>query len=216
MVAHKNNQPQTRASQSPVVEGGAGSLKSEPMQLATLKDLYVTFLTRCLLAEQQTLPVIQELAKLAHSAELAQLLATECERTKRHIARLEIIFEQMGLCADPACTGGPANRGLLDECLAAARMGACESVRDAAIIAEVDQLLEGGISLAESLCRWAKHLPEESAIGILREVIDEKTFSVKGFKALADRTDAMATVPEAPVTEKSVPVDATPGASVAS
>ena len=78
-----------------------------PMELETLKDLYLHELKDLFSAEQQLVKALPKMAKAASNKELAGGFQTHLEQTKEHAQRLQQI-----LTSHKATTRGPKCKGM--------------------------------------------------------------------------------------------------------
>src|SRR5690242_21883430 len=82
---------------SPTRPSHAPNANTGPMELQTLKDLYIHELKDLFSAEQQLVKALPKMAKAASNKELAAGFQEHLEQTKGHAQRLEqILSRQIG------------------------------------------------------------------------------------------------------------------------
>src|SRR6266403_476564 len=124
----------------PGIRIAASLVRSVPMKLTTLHDLFVEQLKDLHSAEEQILKVLPRLAKTASSPELKQAFEHHLEQTKTHLERLDRVMENLNVTGrGKKCKG---MEGLLEEGKETLEMksGGAPAVLDAALIADAQRV----------------------------------------------------------------------------
>ena len=111
---------------------------SNPMELQTLKDLYIHELKDLFSAEQQLVKALPKMAKAASNKELAAGFQEHLEQTKGHAQRLEqILSSHQQTTRGPKCKG---MEGIVAEGAEMIEEEADDEVKDAGLIAAAQRV----------------------------------------------------------------------------
>ncbi len=155
------------------------------MKLETLKDLYVMELRDLYHAERQILKALPKMAKAASSPELKAAFLEHVEQTKGQVARLETIFESLGL--KPRGKTCQAMEGLVEEGKALIAEEPETTVLDAGLISAAQRVEHYEIACYGSVRTYARTLGETVAAKLLQESLDEETETDRRLTLLAER-----------------------------
>ena len=142
------------------------------MNQEVLKELFTEQIRDIYDAEKQLTKALPKLAKAASSEELAEGLQSHLEETQNHVARLEEIFETLGVAAK----GKPckAMKGLVEEGSEAIQENEKGSLRDLAIIAGAQRVEHYEISAYGTVRTLAEHLNMTDVAELLQQTEDEE------------------------------------------
>ncbi len=142
------------------------------MNQEILKELFTEQIRDIYDAEKQLTKALPKLAKAASSEELAEGLQSHLAETQNHVARLEEIFETLGVAAK----GKPckAMKGLVEEGSEAIQENEKGSLRDLAIIAGAQRVEHYEISAYGTVRTLAEHLNMTDVVELLQQTEDEE------------------------------------------
>ncbi|WP_075883861.1 ferritin-like domain-containing protein [Candidatus Protochlamydia sp. W-9] len=154
-------------------------------QQTGLHKLFIDELQDMYSAEKQITEVMPKLTKSASLPELKEALMDHLKETKTQIARLEQIFEIMGLSAkENLCK---AMEGILKEGEELTKIIEKSSTLDAAIISAAQKVEHYEIASYGTLCSFAKHLQLNSQIqDLLQDTLDEEKAADKKLTKLGE------------------------------
>lgn len=142
------------------------------MNQETLGELFSEQLRDIYHAEKQLVKALPKLAKAAESKELAEALRNHLEETQNHVARLEQVFESMGVAAKgKPCKG---MMGLIEEGNEAIQEEQKGTLRDLAIIAGCQKVEHYEMSGYGTIRTLAEQLGNDTAVELLQETEDEE------------------------------------------
>jgi len=142
------------------------------LKLESLRDLYLEELRDLYSAENQLIAALPKMAEAASDQHLKQAFLDHLEQTKTHAARLERIFETLGL--KPTGETCQAMEGLVKEGAQMIKAHGDAVVRDSGLIGaaqRVEHYEMAGYGTARSL---AERLGEDEAADLLQETLDEE------------------------------------------
>jgi ferritin-like metal-binding protein YciE len=144
------------------------------MKLATLEDLYVDHLKDIHNAEKQLVQALPKMAKAANSPQLQRAFEQHLEMTKRQLARVEQIFQQMEMSPGrKKCVG---MEGLIKEGEELmTEEGVAPDVLDAGLIAAAQKVEHYEISSYGTLRTYARRLGHTQAVGLLDQILQEES-----------------------------------------
>jgi ferritin-like metal-binding protein YciE len=142
------------------------------MKLHNLQDLLVDQLKDLYSAEKQITKALPKMAKAAAHPELKAAFEQHLEQTKRHVERLEEVFDLFD--AAPRSKTCKAIQGLIEEGQELMSERADEAVMDAGLIAAAQKVEHYEISAYGTLCAWAKQLGLSSVASTLHQTLDEE------------------------------------------
>ena len=154
------------------------------MSLDSLQNLFVTELKDIYNAEKQLVTALPRIAKAARSAQLAEAITKHLKETEGHVARLEEIFQSLGLPArGKKCKG---MEGLLEEGKEVMEEEAQESVRDAALISAAQKVEHYEIVAYGCLRSYAQILGHNDAAKRLEQTLKEEEAADEKLNELAE------------------------------
>jgi ferritin-like metal-binding protein YciE len=154
------------------------------MSLHSLKDLFVHELQDLYDAEEQLLRALPRFAAVVRNDELRLALEEHVAVTRKHITRLDRIFESLGI--DPA--GVPCNgmKGLLKEGDRMLEADAEEAVRDAGLLAAVQRIEHYEIAAYGAARLFADSLGYEDFAWALTETWEDEREADQRLRSLAE------------------------------
>jgi ferritin-like metal-binding protein YciE len=155
------------------------------MIMSTLRDTFLEELADVYDAEKQLLKALPKMAKAASHEELKEAFESHLDETKKHVERLEQVFEAFG---EPAkgkkCK---AMQGLVEEGEELIE----EDEGDAALICGAQKVEHYEIASYGSLAAWAKLLGQDEAAELLDETLaEEKAVDAKLNEIAESRVNA--------------------------
>lgn len=156
------------------------------LDLNSLDQLLIVQLQDLYDAEIRLVDVIPKMAEGAHSVELKDALLQHLTETRRHVTRLEEIFQELGI--EPMRMTCPAMKGIIsegDEILSAS--GDC-CVRDAAIIAAAQRVEHYEMAGYGSVRTWAEQLGYHNIAHLLQSTLDEEGNADKILTNIAEQS----------------------------
>lgn len=158
------------------------------MPLNTMKELLIGQLKELHAAERHSREVLPKLAASASDPDLAASLRLQAEETKEQSARLERVFEELGISSRQ--TGRAETKGmkgLAEDAMKLARMTKADShVRDAALIAVAQHVEHDQIAGYGCARTWARLLGYQSAADQLQKTLQEKRAADANLSTLAE------------------------------
>jgi ferritin-like metal-binding protein YciE len=155
------------------------------MNLDNLRKLYVHELKDLYSAEKQLLEALPKMERAASDEGLKKAFADHLEETKRHVRRLEKIFE--GLEFEPGGQKCAGMEGLIEEGSDMIEEDAPEDVKDAGLIAaaqRVEHYEMAGYGVART---YAEKLGDYDAADLLQETLNEEGAADRKLSTLATR-----------------------------
>src|SRR5689334_11585109 len=143
-----------------------------PMELTTLKDLYVHELKDLFSAEQQLIKALPKMAKAASNKELSAGFQAHLEQTKEHAQRLQQI-----LSSNQATTRGPKCKGMEGLVAEGAEMieeEADAEVKDAGLIAAAQRVEHYEIAGYGTARTYAELLGDQEGTNLLQTTLEEE------------------------------------------
>jgi len=142
------------------------------MNQETLQELFIEQLRDIYHAEKQLVKALPKLAKAAESEELGAALRNHLEETQNHVARLEQVFESVGVPAKGKPCKGMI--GLIEEGNEAVQEEEKGTLRDLAIIAGCQKVEHYEMSGYGTIRTLAEQLGNGTAVELLQETEDEE------------------------------------------
>lgn len=168
------------------------NLHPQSTQQTSLRPLFEDYLRSALWSEERLMPFYQRMAEQLGSKGLIDLVQDHLGATTQQFRRLLEIFESIGLKAESR-RFDVVEKHLkrLENLLQQIESG---PVRDAAVIAELQQIIHCEIAVYGTLRSFAISLKEERVVWLLEESLgEEKSFDSKlSFLALAHVNDEAA------------------------
>jgi ferritin-like metal-binding protein YciE len=143
-----------------------------PMELETLKDLYLHELKDLFSAEQQLVKALPKMAKAASNKELAGGFQTHLEQTKEHAQRLQQI-----LTSHKATTRGPKCKGMEGIVAEGAEMieeEADDEVKDAGLISAAQRVEHYEMAGYGTARAYAELLGDQEGARLLQTTLEEE------------------------------------------
>lgn len=142
------------------------------MKLQTLEDLLVKELRDLYSAEKQLIRALPKMAKAANSEALREALQEHLEVTKEQAARLEQIFDQLGISSrGPKCE---AMEGLIAEGEELLEQEGAPAVMDAGIISAAQRVEHYEMAGYGSARTFARLLGHDEMAETLQKTLDEE------------------------------------------
>jgi ferritin-like metal-binding protein YciE len=156
------------------------------MTLDSLKKLYVHELKDLYSAENQILEAMPAMIQNASDSGLVAALERHREETKKHVDRLEKIFE--GLEFEPGGHKCVGMEGLLVEGESVLEDASDPAVRDAAIISGVQRVEHYEIAGYGTARAYAEKLGDYRAADLLQKSLNEEAMADQTLSRLAERS----------------------------
>ena len=154
------------------------------MPIATLHDLMVHELKDLYSAERQLVQALPKMAKGATSEELQQALTDHLEQTKEHVARLEQVFEILGVSARGVkCKG---MEGLLEEGKELLEEDIDPEVLDAGIISAAQRVEHYEIAAYGGAAEFARGMQHNDIVELLELTLQEEKDADQLLTSLAE------------------------------
>jgi ferritin-like metal-binding protein YciE len=154
------------------------------MALESLQDLFVDELKDVYNAEQQILKALPKMAKNASSPELSRAFETHRKQTEGQVARLDTIFEELGV--SPGRKKCKGMEGLLAEGAEILEEEGEEAVIDAALISAAQRVEHYEIAAYGCLRTYATLLGHSNAATLLGQTLKEEEATDEILSKLAE------------------------------
>jgi ferritin-like metal-binding protein YciE len=154
-----------------------------PMKMESLHDLYISELSDLFNAEKQIIRALPKMVEKAESPELRRALEHHLEETKRHVERLEQVFEMHG--ESPKRQKCKGMEGILAEGDEMVGRGAASAVRDAAIISAGQRVEHYEMAAYGTVRTYAEQLGHGRANALLQQTLDEERAADEKLTAIA-------------------------------
>ena len=156
----------------------------EPMEMNTLRDLYIDELKDLWSAEKQLVKALPKMAKAANDPELSKAFMTHLRQTERQVQRLEQVFEELGESPrGKKCIG---MEGLIEEGNELIKERPDEDVLDAGLIAKAQHVEHYEIAGYGTVRSYAQLLGNDRQAQLLQETLDEEGETDKLLTQLAE------------------------------
>jgi ferritin-like metal-binding protein YciE len=142
------------------------------MSLDNLQALLLEQLQDIYYAEKQLVKALPKMAKAANTEELATAFTDHLEETKGQVARLERVFEAMGVAAKTKKC--PAIEGLIEEASEMIEEEGEASVLDAGLIASGQRVEHYEIAAYSAARAFAEALGHADIVAMLDETLAEE------------------------------------------
>ncbi len=140
--------------------------------METLEKLFEDTLRDIYYAEKAIIKNLPKMARKANSDDLRAAFDEHIEQTEEHVARLEQIFEMVGIA--PRGKRCPAIDGLAEEAGEIMHEANDDTVRDAGMLAAAQAVEHYEISRYGTLAAWADKLGMSEAAELLRTTLQEE------------------------------------------
>jgi ferritin-like metal-binding protein YciE len=154
------------------------------MPLHTLKDLFIHELRDLYDAENQLLEALPRFAERARHEELRVAIEDHHNLTKKHIARLDRIFEKLGLSGEGHVCNGMC--GLIKEVDKLLEEDADDAILDAGLIAAAQRIEHYEISAYGSARTFADTLGLDDFAWMLTETLEDEREADQQLSSLAE------------------------------
>jgi ferritin-like metal-binding protein YciE len=143
-----------------------------PMELDTLKDLYIHELKDLFSAEQQLVKALPKMAKAASNKELAAGFQKHLEQTKEHAQRLQqILSSHKSTTRGPKCKG---MEGIVAEGAEMIEEEADVEVKDAGLIAAAQRVEHYEMAGYGTARAYAELLGDQEGAKLLQTTLEEE------------------------------------------
>jgi len=145
-----------------------------------LKDIYS--------AEQQLVEALPEIARAADSEELEEAVTFHLEQTRKHVSRLEKVFDRLNISRDniEKCA---AMEGLIEEGKRVIQEFERSPVRDSALIIGSQKIEHYEIAAYGSLCELADVLGEDRICELLERTLEEEKDTDRSLTEIAQEVN---------------------------
>lgn len=138
----------------------------------TLKQLFEDGLKDIYSAEKQLVDALPKMAKASENEELQQAFEEHLAQTKKHVERLEKVFDKLGI--DKGSETCEAMEGLIKEAQEIMDKYEENAVRDSALIISAQKVEHYEIASYGSLCELADVLGMNKVCDLLGRTLDEE------------------------------------------
>lgn len=183
--ASKKNQSTSKTASS---SKNKASKKTEEKSNQTLETLFEEGLKDVYNAEKQLLEALPEMAKAAYSEDLQDAFNEHHQQTKRHVERLEKIFDRLRIdkSEEENCE---AMEGLIKEGKEIIEKFEESPVRDSALIIGAQKIEHYEIAAYGSLCELAEVLGYSKIADALDRTLEEEEITDKNLTAIAQEVN---------------------------
>lgn len=159
-------------------------------KINTIEDVFIEQLRDLYSAEQQFIKALPKMAKAAHAESLKKGFEHHLDQTKKHVNRLEEIFEKL----DKKPTGKTcrAMQGLVEESAEAIEENATVEAKDATLITAAQRVEHYEIAGYGSVRTYAKLLGYDQAEKTLQTILNEEAETDKTLTKLAESINVKA------------------------
>lgn len=154
------------------------------MAIESLKDLYVHQLKDLYSAETQIIKALPKRAKAATMPELRTALLEHLEQTRRHVERLDQLFERLG--KNPKGQKCKGMQALIEEGEERMNEQVDDAVLNAWLIAAAQRVEHYEIAGYGTARAYAEQLGDEDAADLLQETLGEEGRADKNLSLLAE------------------------------
>jgi ferritin-like metal-binding protein YciE len=161
------------------------------MQANRLKHLYIEELKDLYSAENQLVKALPKMAKASTSEDLRAGFEEHLNQTKKHVARLEEIFEALG--ESPAGKKCKGMEGLIKEGAEMIKEDPAAEELDAGLISAAQRVEHYEIAGYGCVSTYAKFLGEDQAVSLLRQTLEEEKETDKKLTQLSGHINIEAT-----------------------
>src|SRR5215207_11518490 len=155
-----------------------------PVQMKSLRELYVEELKDLYSAENQILKALPRMMRAASERDLQRAFSQHEKQTQRQVKRLERIFKQLG--ESPRGKKCKGMEGLLEEGKELIQERPEPEVLDAGLIAAAQRVEHYEIAGYGTVRTYARQLGEEEQATLLQQTLDEEGETDKLLTSLAE------------------------------
>lgn len=149
-----------------------------------LQDLFVQQLEDLYDAEKRLTDALPKMAEAASSSQLKQAFTDHLAETRQHVARLEQVFQKMGM--EPKRETCPAMKGLIKEGEEMISARGDDKVRDAGLIAAGQRVEHYEMAGYGTVRTFAQQLGMQDVASILQQTLDEEGQADKKLTSIAE------------------------------
>jgi ferritin-like metal-binding protein YciE len=169
---------------------GHTSRSRSHLGMSSLHDLFEEELRDLYSAEQMILQALPKMADAASSSGLRQAFERHLEESRRHVERLEDIFERQSINAKgKKCEG---MNGILKEGAELLEVKAEPEVKDAGLIGAAQKAEHYEMAGYGTVRTFAEHLGEQEIATMLQETLDEEGAADKTLTQIAQHINEAA------------------------
>jgi ferritin-like metal-binding protein YciE len=154
------------------------------MTLNSLEDLFVVQMQDLYDAEQRLTRALPKMAQAATNTQLKSAFEAHLRETEQHVARLERIFQKLGVT--PQRETCEAMKGLISEGEEAIGASGDTDVKDAALIAAAQRVEHYEIAGYGTARTLAQQLGQEQVAQTLQQTLDEEGACDKKLTRIAE------------------------------
>jgi ferritin-like metal-binding protein YciE len=158
--------------------------EDSPMELESLRDLYIDELKDLYSAEKQLVKALPKMAKNATNPDLKKAFSDHLAQTEEHVSRLEEIFESLE--ASPRGKKCVGMEGLIEEANEMLEEDAEEDVLDAGLISKAQHVEHYEMAGYGTVRRFAQILGESEHVELLEQTLNEEKEADELLTQLAD------------------------------
>lgn len=152
--------------------------------IKSMDDLFVHQLRDIYYAENQIVKALPKMIDKASARELKDGFSTHLDQTKRHVERLDQVFELNGV--EPEGVDCPAIDGIIKEANEVAGEAEDPQVLDAALVASAQAVEHYEITRYGTLIAWANQLGRTDCADILKQTLAEEKATDEKLTAMAE------------------------------
>ena len=152
-------------------------------KVETLQELFVHEIRDLYDAERQLVRALPKVAQACQSKELKTTVENHLEETRRHVERLEHVFQALNV--DPKGNGCEAMQGLIEEGEELIKNTDASPTRDAGLIGAAQRIEHYEMAGYGTARAFAEALGHREAVSRLQETLDEEGEANKKLNALA-------------------------------
>lgn len=154
--------------------------------IETMDDLFVHQLQDIYYAEKRIVKALPDMIAKSNSGELKSAFESHLDETKKHVTRLEQVFEMHGV--EPATVKCPAIDGIIEEADEVGGDVDDRNVLDAALIASAQAVEHYEMTRYGTLIAWAKVLGRDDCAQVLQETLAEEKAADDKLTSIAEKS----------------------------
>jgi ferritin-like metal-binding protein YciE len=160
------------------------------MAISKLSEAMTDELRDLLSAERQIKQTLPTMAAHAASTELRDAFEEHLGQTEGHITRLEKVFSELGISAEPKKCAGIA--GIISEGGDMLKKGAEGAISDALLIASAQKVEHYEMASYGTVCNWLEQTGHKELCDVLNETLSEEKETDAKLIALAEKLNPKA------------------------
>lgn len=150
----------------------------QELLLEEIKDIYD--------AEKQLVKALPKMAKAATNAELKEGITLHLTETKKHVARLEQAFKELGASSKSKGKTCKAMQGLIEEGEEAIELEGPDAIRDACLIGAAQRVEHYEIAAYGTVITLAEIVGASEVADLLKETLNEEKNTDETLTDIAD------------------------------